>query len=144
MDEVMKQNTAVQPVDVPAEPETEAAEEPKQLSLKAARSALKRMKSDLEKKTEQVTGLKKEISDLKPQIREMTQLVEQLEIAETLKKVSDAISMKSKRMTSAQVQAALNLVQQINGDLEHMDVDEIAGIIHERVSGKKVEQETEE
>ena len=144
MDEVMKQNTAAQPVDAPAEAETEAAAEPKQLSLKAARSALKRMKSDLEKKTEQVTGLKKEISDLKPQIREMTQLVEQLEIAETLKKVSDAISMKSKRMTSAQVQAALNLVQQINGDLEHMDVDEIAGIIHERVSGKKVEQETEE
>lgn len=145
MDEVMKQSTAAQPVTEPAEPETESAAEqaaePKQLSLKAARSALKRMKSDLEKKTEQVTVLRKEISDLKPQIREMTQLVEQLEIAETLKKVSDAISMKSKRMTSAQVQAALNLVQQINGDLEHMDVDEIAGIIHERVSDKKGEQE---
>ena len=53
MDEVMKQSTAAQPVTEPAEPETESAAEqaaePKQLSLKAARSALKRMKSDMEK-----------------------------------------------------------------------------------------------
>ena len=50
--------------------------------------------------------------------------------------VINAMRTKSKRMTSTQVQAALNLVQQINGDLEHMDIDEIAGIIHERVTGK--------
>ena len=69
MDEVMKKNTAAQPVNEPVtETTAEQAAEPKQLSLKAARSALKRMKSDMEKKTEQVTVLRKEIADLKPHL----------------------------------------------------------------------------
>ena len=140
MDEIMKHDT-VQPVAESTEPETEAAAGQKPQSLKAARTALKRMESDLEKKNEQIAALRKEITELKPQIRDMKTQIEILEQEETLKKVQDAMRTKSKRMTSTQVQAALNLVQQINGDLEHMDIDEIAGIIHERVTGKKTVRE---
>lgn len=134
MDEVMQQTSALSI----EESEAETTTETKQLSLKAARSALKRMESDLDKKTEQISDLKKEISKLKPQIRNMKTQIEQLEQEETLKKVQDAMRTKSKRMTSTQVQAALDLVQQLdNGDLEHLDIQELVGIIHKKASDKK-------
>lgn len=134
MDEVMQQNSALSI----EESEAETTTETKQLSLKAARSALKRMESDLDKKTEQISDLKKEISKLKPQIRNMKTQIEQLEQEETLKKVQDAMRTKSKRMTSTQVQAALDLIQQLdNGDLEHLDIQELVGIIHKKASDKK-------
>lgn len=135
MDEIMKYD-AIQTVEESTEPEIETTAEQKPQSLKAAHTALKRMESALEKKNEQIAALRKETMELKPQIRAMKAQIEILEQEETLKKVQDAMRTKSKRMTSTQVQAALNLVQQISGDLEHMDIDEIAGIIHERVSDK--------
>ena len=62
---------------------------------------------------------------------------------ETEKKVQDALRMKSKHMTSSQVLTALDLVQQLNGDLEDMDIAELASLIREKASDKKKDQETE-
>ena len=73
----------------------------------------------------------------------MSALVEQLQKEETEKKVQDAFRMKSKHMTSSQVLTALDLVQQLNGDLEDMDIAELASLIREKASDKKKDQETE-
>lgn len=118
-------------------------QQPKRYTLKSARTALRRLEADLNKKTEQIAVLKQEIVKLKPQIRTMSALVEQLQREETEKKVQDALRMKSKHMTSSQVLTALDLVQQLNGDLEDMDIAELANLIREKASDKKKEQETE-
>lgn len=118
--------------------------QPKRHTLKSARTALRRLEADLNKKTEQIAALKQEVLKLKPQIRTMSALVEQLQKEETEKKVQDALRMKSKHMTSSQVLTALDLVQQLNGDLENMDIAELASLIREKVSGKKRDQEAEE
>lgn len=118
----------------------EETEKPKQYTLKSARTALKRMESDLDRKTEQITELKKEISELKPQIRQMKTLIEQLEKAETERKVQDAFRMKSKHMTQSQVLVALNLVQQLGGDLENIDIVELASMIRAKASDTREEQ----
>lgn len=118
-------------------------QQPKQYTLKSARTALRRLEADLNKKTEQIAVLKQEIVKLKPQIRTMSALVEQLQKEETEKKVQDAFRMKSKHMTSSQVLTALDLVQQLNGDLENMDIAELASLIREKASDKKKDQEAE-
>lgn len=112
-------------------------EKPKRYSLKSARTALKRMQADLEKKMEQIAALKKEIAVLKSEIRTMTALVEQLERAEAEKKMQDAFRMKSKHMTGNQVMKALNLVQQLDGDLDSIDIDELTTIIRAATEKKK-------
>ncbi len=117
--------------------------QPKRYTLKSARTALRRLEADLNKKTEQIAALKQEIVKLKPQIRTMSALVEQLQKEETEKKVQDAFRMKSKHMTSSQVLTALDLVQQLNGDLENMDIAELASLIREKASDKKKDQEAE-
>lgn len=116
--------------------------QPKRYTLKSARTALRRMEADLEKKNEQIAVLKKEIADLKPQIRAMSVTVEQLEKAETERKVHDALRMKSKHMTGNQVLAALNLVQHLNGDLDGIDIDELARVIRTAVQDKRQDQPT--
>ena len=118
-------------------------QQPKRYTLKSARTALRRLEADLNKKTEQIAVLKQEIVKLKPQIRTMSALVEQLQREETEKKVQDAFRMKSKHMTSSQVLTALDLVQQLNGDLEDMDIAELANLIREKASDRKKDQEAE-
>lgn len=118
-------------------------QQPKRYTLKSARTALRRLEADLNKKTEQIAVLKQEIVKLKPQIRTMSALVEQLQREETEKKVQDALRMKSKHMTSSQVLTALDLVQQLNGDLEDMDIAELANLIREKASDRKKDQEAE-
>lgn len=141
MDDYMVQNTETEKVDTSVNSESEERPEPKQYNLKSAKTALARMQAESEKKTEQIAMLKKEIAELKPQIRKMSILVEQLETAETQKKVYD--TMKSKHLNHTQLMVALNLVQRLDGDLEHMDIDELEILIRSSVSDKTKEAETE-
>ena len=141
----------VKPV-VPAEPDiSEAASDeidesdmipdesgkPKRYSLKSAKTALKRMQADLDKKTEQLAVLKKEIAALKPEIRSMTALVKQLQQEETERKMHDAFRMKSKHMTEDQVMKALDIVQELDGDLDEIDIDELTKIIRAEAGRKR-------
>lgn len=143
MDEYMNRSESSAPQMDTDRPTAEDEKQPKRYTLKSARTALRRMEADLDKKTEQIAGLKKEIAELKPKIRSMSALIEQLQKAETEKKVHDAFRMKSKHITSNQVLIALNLVQQLAGDLDDMDIDELASMIREKASAKKKGQETE-
>ena len=118
---------------------TETAEQ-KPHNLKTARTALKRLNAELDKKNEQFAALKAEIPALRQKVRAMSILVEQLEKQEAEKKVHDALRQKSKHMTGNQVMAALDLIQQLDGDLETMDIGELASAI--RALQKK--QNTEE
>lgn len=146
MDEIMKQQETPVPVgtDAPeAEPENDdanvsvTAEKPKQYSLKSARTALKRMETDLERKTEQVEVLKKEIAALKPEIRSMKALVKQLQQEETERKMRDAFRMKSKHMTEDQLMKALDIVQELDGDLDDIDIDVVTKIIRAEAGRKR-------
>lgn len=142
MDEYMNRSESSAPQMDTDSSTAEDEKQPKRYTLKSARTALRRMEADLDKKTEQIAGLKKEIAELKPKIRAMSALIEQLQKAETEKKVHDAFRMKSKHMTSNQVLIALNLVQQLAGDLDDMDIDELASMIRAKASDKKKGQET--
>ena len=113
------------------------SEKPKRYSLKSAQTALKRMQADLEKKTEQLAALKKEIAALKPEIRSMTTLVKQLQQEETERKMHDAFRMKSKHMTEDQVMKALDIVQELDGDLDDIDIDELTKIIRAEAGRKR-------
>ncbi|MBQ6041510.1 MAG: hypothetical protein IJL32_12180 [Oscillospiraceae bacterium] len=143
MDEYLK------PV-VPAEPDItetdevdtsvnfpDESEKPKRYSLKSAQTALKRMQADMDKKTEQLAVLKKEIAALKPEIRSMTALVKQLQQEETERKMRDAFRMKSKHMTEDQVMKALDIVQELDGDLDDIDIDELTKIIRAEAGRKR-------
>lgn len=141
--DVMMQGTAAETASAePTAAAEQSIEKPKRYTLKSARTALRRMEADLEKKNEQIAVLKKEIADLKPQIRAMSVTVEQLEKAETERKVHDALRMKSKHMTGNQVLAALDLVQELNGDLEGIDIGELASVIRTAVQDKRQDQPT--
>ena len=132
MDEYMNQAAVSAPQHSTESQAEEDDKQPKRYTLKSARTALRRLEADLNKKTEQIAALKQEIVKLKPQIRTMSALVEQLQKEETEKKVQDALRMKSKHMTSSQVLTALDLVQQLNGDLEDMDIAELARRLSEK------------
>lgn len=140
--DIMMQGTAVEaalaePMAAAAEQSTEKA---KHYTLKSARTALRKMETDLAKKEELVASLKSEIVRLKKDIREMSARTDMLEKEETEKKVRDALRQKSKHMTSAQVLTALDLVQHLNGDLDKIDIGELASVIRTAVQDKRQDQ----
>lgn len=143
MDEMM-QNMAAETVS--AEPTPAAAEQSteksKRYTLKSARTALRKMENDLEKKEAQLATLKSEIVQLKKDIREMSIRTDMLEKEETERKVHDALRQKSAHMTSTQVLTALDLVQHLEGDLEGIDIDELAKVIRTAVQDKRQDQPT--
>jgi predicted RNase H-like nuclease (RuvC/YqgF family) len=131
---------------VQGETETKAsAKKPKTLTpLKAAQTALNKLESELKKKAETIEKLTAEKEELEQKIAESKAQIEKMEAEETLNKLEDALFREDpRRVSSKQLMAALDIVQQLNGDLDKFEIHEVVALI-QTAAKEKAQTENKE